>query len=224
MLPALDAGVPVLSEWPLAVDLREAQELARAAHETPTFVGLQGRSAPVFRWLADLVSDGYVGQVLSATVVAASAGWGGTVSERMRYTLDRGLGATMLSIAFGHAIDVVSLVVGELEDVVATPATRRPLVPLDSSGETVPMTAEDQVAVSGTLTGGAILSVHYRGGTVSGPGFSFVIDGTDGTLEMTAPTHPNLAPVTVRGARVTRGRPSSRCPTPTTRSRTWPEN
>ena len=92
VLPALDAGVPVLSEWPLAVDLREAEELARAARGRPTFVGLQGRSAPVFRWLADLVSDGYVGQVLSATVVASSAGWGGPVSERMRYTLDRGSG------------------------------------------------------------------------------------------------------------------------------------
>jgi predicted dehydrogenase len=201
VLPALAAGVPVLSEWPLAVDLREAQELERAAHGTPTFVGLQGRSSPTFRWLADLVSEGYVGEVLSATVVAASAGWGGQVSERMRYTLDRTLGATMLSIAFGHAIDVVAMVVGELEALVATTATRRPRVALGRTGATVPMTAEDQVAVSGTLAGGAILSVHYRGGMVSGPGFSLVIDGTDGTLEVTAPTHPNLAPLTVRGAR-----------------------
>lgn len=201
VLPALAAGVPVLSEWPLAVDLREAEELERAAHTTPTFIGLQGRASPTFRWLADLVSDGYVGEVLSATVVASSAGWGGHVSERMRYTLDRALGATMLSIAFGHAIDVVSMVVGELEDLVATTATRRPQVVLGDTGQTVPMTAADQVAISGTLAGGAILSVHYRGGTVSGPGFSFVIDGTDGTLEVTAPTHPNIAPVTVRGAR-----------------------
>lgn len=201
VLPALEAGVPVLSEWPLAVDLREAEELERAARGTRTFVGLQGRSSPTWRWLADLVADGYVGEVLSATVVASAAGWGGTVSERMRYTLDRASGATLLTIGFGHAIDVVAMVLGELQDVMATTATRRPQVQLDDTEQRVLMTAEDQIAVSGALASGAILSAHYRGGTVSGPGFSLTIDGTDGTLEATAPSHPNVNPVAVRGRR-----------------------
>jgi predicted dehydrogenase len=199
VLPVLEADVPVLSEWPLAVDLREAEALERAAGGTRTFIGLQGRSSPTFRWLADLVADGYVGELLSATVVASTAGWGGTVSERMRYTLDRASGATMLSIAFGHAIDVVAMVVGELQDVVATTATRRPRLPLEHTGQTVTMTAEDQIAISGTLASGAILSAHYRGGMT--PGFSLVVDGTEGRLEVTAPTHPNLAPITVHAAR-----------------------
>ncbi|MDA0172571.1 Gfo/Idh/MocA family oxidoreductase [Solirubrobacter taibaiensis] len=198
VLPALELGVPVLSEWPLALDLRQAEELERAAGETPTFVGLQGRSAPVFRWLADLVANGYVGDVLSATVVASTEGWGSPASERMRYTLDRENGATMLTIAFGHAIDTVSMVVGELDDVVATTATRRAQVPLAGTEATIPMTAEDQVAISGTVTGGAILSAHYRGGVKSG--FSLLVDGTEGSLEISAPSHPGLAPVTVRGA------------------------
>ena len=201
ILPALASGVPVLSEWPLAVDLAEAEELERAAAGTRTFIGLQGRSSPTFRWLRDLVADGYVGRVLSATVVASSAGWGGPVSERGRYTLDRANGATMLTIGFGHAIDSVAMVVGELEDVVATTATRRSQVPLEGTEELVPMTAEDQIAVSGTLAGGAVLSAHYRGYTLAGPGFSLTIDGTEGTLEVTAPSHPNVNPVTVRGAR-----------------------
>jgi len=63
------------------------------------------------------------------------------------------------------------------------------------------MTAEDQIAVSGTLPGRAILSVHHRGGTASSAGFSLVIDGAEGTLEVTAAGHPHLSPVTVRGAR-----------------------
>jgi len=198
VLPALAAGTAVLSEWPLAVDLREAEELERAASGTRSFVGLQGRTSPTFRWLADLVSVGYVGEVLSTTVVASTAGWGAETSERMRYTLDRASGATMLTIAFGHAIDAVTMVVGELEDVTATTATRRPRVALAGTGETLPMTAEDQVAISGTVRGGAVLSAHYRGGTLAGPGFSMVIEGT---LDVTAPTHPHLARVTVRGAR-----------------------
>ncbi|MDS0135771.1 MULTISPECIES: Gfo/Idh/MocA family oxidoreductase [unclassified Amycolatopsis] len=202
ILPVLAAGVPVLSEWPLAVDLAEAEEMHQAASGTRTFVGLQGRSSPTARWLADLVTGGYVGKVLSATVLASSVEWGTPVSERMRYTLDRALGATMLTIAFGHTIDLVSMIVGELQDVVASTAVRRPLVPLDRTGRTVPMTAEDQIAVSGTLPGGAVLSVHHRGGTLSGPGFSLLVDGTEGTLEVTAAGgYPHLGPVTVRGSR-----------------------
>ena len=64
------------------------------------------------------------------------------------------------------------------------------------------MTAEDQIAVSGVLPGGAILSVHHRGAPVSGPGFSLLVDGTEGTLEITSASgYPHLGPVTVRGAR-----------------------
>ncbi|WP_250004787.1 Gfo/Idh/MocA family oxidoreductase [Actinoplanes sp. M2I2] len=201
VLPVLKAQVPVLTEWPLAVGLREAEELERAAATTRVFVGLQGRSSPTFRWLRDLVSEGFVGEVLSATVVASSTEWGSPVSQRAIYTLDRELGATMLTIAFGHAIDLVSMVVGELQEVVATTATRRRQVPLGRTGRFVPMTAEDQIAISGTVAGGAILSVHHRGGMTSGAGFSLVIDGTDGRLEITAGEFPHLGPATVRGAR-----------------------
>jgi hypothetical protein len=52
VLPALTAGTPVLCEWPLAVDPREAEEMARAAGRTRTFAGLQGRSSPAVRWLS----------------------------------------------------------------------------------------------------------------------------------------------------------------------------
>jgi predicted dehydrogenase len=203
VLPALAAGTPVLCEWPLALDLAEAEALARAAQAAGvrTFVGLQGRSAPAFRWLAQLVADGYVGEVLSATVVSASAGWGSPTSERGRYTLDRANGATLLTIGAGHALDAVAMVLGEFQALVATTATRRPQVPLTGTDRTVPMTAEDQIALSGTLAGGAVLSAHFRGGTLAGPGFSLVVDGREGTLEATAPSHPNVNPVTLRGAR-----------------------
>lgn len=200
VLPALAAGKPVFSEWPFAVDLREAEEMAKAAQGIPTFVGLQGRSSPTIRWLADLISGGYVGDVLSATVTASAAEWGSPVSPRMLYTLDRDLGATMLTIALGHAMDSVFEVVGELENVVATTATRHPHVPLGHTNQLVPMTADDQIALSGILPGGAVLSAHFRGGITSGPAFSLVVDGSHGTLEATAPNHPHLTPITVRGS------------------------
>lgn len=201
VLPATAAGKAVFCEWPFAVNHAEAVEMADAASALPTFVGLQGRSSPSFRWLADLVADGYVGEVLSVTILSAAAEWGSPVPERMVYTLDRDQGATMLGIAFAHAIDPVLMATGELQDVVSTTAVRHPLVPLRRAGRTVRMTAEDQIALSGTLPGGAVLSAHQRGGIASGPAFSVTIDGTAGTLLATAVDHPHIAPLTVRGAR-----------------------
>ncbi|ADB35583.1 oxidoreductase domain protein [Kribbella flavida DSM 17836] len=194
------ARKPVFCEWPFAVDHSDAVELAASAAGVATFVGLQGRSSPHFRWLRDLVAAGYVGELLSVTVSSTVTEWGGPVSEGSLYTLDRDQGGSMLGIGFGHAIDPVLMVVGELVDVVATTATRHPRVPLGGTGRLVPMTSVDQIAVSGTLPGGAVLSAHQRGGTASGPGFWLRIDGSRGTLEATARNHPHIAPVTVRGA------------------------
>lgn len=201
VLSAATAGKPIFCEWPFAIDHGEAEKMAQAAAGRPTFVGLQGRSSPSFRWLAHLIADGYVGEVLSATVLSTVSEWGTPVSERMLYTLDRDQGAAMLSIGFGHALDPVLMVVGELTDVVATTATRHPYVPLARTGRMVPMTSADQIAISGLLTSGAVLSAHQRGGTASGPSFWMRIDGTEGTLEATAANHPHTAPLRVHGAR-----------------------
>ena len=76
ILPALEAGAMVLSEWPLGNGLVEAEELADLAERqgVRTAVGLQARSAPVVRYLRDLVAEGYVGEVLSTSLVASGGG------------------------------------------------------------------------------------------------------------------------------------------------------
>jgi predicted dehydrogenase len=147
------------------------------------------------------VRDGYVGDILSVTVVASSSEWGNPVPSRGIYTLDRESGATMLTIAFGHAFDLVAMVVGEPREFVATTATRRATVPVAGTGRVVSMTAEDQIAVSGILDSGAVFSVHHRGGALSDAGFSMSIDGTEGRLEVSGTEFPHLGMVNVRGAR-----------------------
>jgi predicted dehydrogenase len=102
----------------------EAGELAAAVRGSRTFVGLQGRSAPPLRYLADLVGDGYV----ACPVNASGETWGPLFSASEEYMLDRGNGATMLTIPFAHTLDALTMVLGELGDVTATMAVRRPLV------------------------------------------------------------------------------------------------
>ncbi|MEU8870321.1 Gfo/Idh/MocA family oxidoreductase [Streptomyces javensis] len=204
ILPALEAGKPVLSEWPLGTDLAQAEELAALADArgVRTAVGLQARSAPPLRYLRDLVTDGYVGRVLSTTMVVSGRNWGATFRDGGDYLLDRAKGATMLTIPFGHSADALAMVLGELTDVSATTATLRPRVAHEVTGRTATMTAEDQIAVTGTLESGAVAALHFRGGNSRATDFHWEINGTEGDLAVKADTAALwMGRITLHGAR-----------------------
>lgn len=182
---ALAAAKAVYCEWPLARDLDEAQAMAAAAAErrVPAFVGLQARSAPALRFLRDLIADGYVGEVLSTSVIGAGGfPWGGVATTGTAYVLDDATGATMLSIPFGHAIDAFTWILGGFDRLDATLATLHPTARLVDGDASVPATAPDHVALSGTLADGAVASLHYAGGDSPAAGFRWEIRGTAGTL------------------------------------------
>src|SRR5437588_7759403 len=77
---ALDAGKAVYCEWPLGNGLEEAETLAALAQERGVLAvtGLQARSAPAVAYVRDLVEQGYVGEVLSTTLIGSGMGWGAT--------------------------------------------------------------------------------------------------------------------------------------------------
>ncbi|MEV5982412.1 Gfo/Idh/MocA family oxidoreductase [Streptomyces sp. NPDC052114] len=204
ILAALGAGRAVLSEWPLGNGLAEAEELAAAAGRAGvrTFAGLQARSAPAVRHVGELVADGYVGEVLSTSLVASGRRWGPVFEPSGEYLLDRNNGGTMLTIPFGHTVDAVSMVLGEFTEVSATLATRRPVVHEEGTGRPAAMTVADQIAVSGRLDSGAVASLHFRAGLSRGTNFHWEINGTDGDLVVTGDSgHLQQAVLTVRGAR-----------------------
>lgn len=204
VLSALAAGKTVLSEWPLGTGTTEAQEMAAFAQSRKLrgFVGLQARSAPPVRYLRDLVADGYVGQVLSTSIVASGRAWGATIDHRHAYLLDRANGATMLSIPFGHTADGLASVLGEFTELSAVTATRRNEVLHEETGQPVPTDVDDQIAVTGTLESGAVASVHFRGGTARSTNFLWEINGTEGDLLVTGDSgHLQFGQVTIHGAR-----------------------
>lgn len=200
---AIAAGKNVLCEWPLGNGLAETEDLAAAASSAGLrgFVGLQARSAPAIRYVRDLIADGYLGTVLSSSLIGSGGNWGPVIDSRNAYTLDRANGATMLTIPFGHTIDAVSMTLGEFTDLTATTAIRRPEVLNQDTGELLPSTVADQIAVSGVLESGAVLSAHYRGGQSRGTNLLWEINGTEGDLMITADTgHLQMATTTIRGA------------------------
>ncbi|MET8008881.1 Gfo/Idh/MocA family oxidoreductase [Streptomyces sp. NPDC005271] len=204
IVPALEAGKAVLSEWPLGNGLAQAEELAALAEArgVRTAVGLQARSAPPLRYLRDLIADGYVGRVLSTTVVGSGRHWGPTFDEGSDYLLDRANGATLLSIPFGHTADAVAMVLGEFAEFSATTATVRTEVRHATTGQTLPKTAEDQIAVTGTLESGAVAALHFRGGTSRATDFHWEINGTEGDLVVKAESRALwMGRITLHGGR-----------------------
>jgi predicted dehydrogenase len=199
---ALDAGKAVYCEWPLGNGLKEAETLAALAKKKGVLavVGLQASSAPSVAYVHDLIKQGYVGDVLSTTLIGSGMGWGPTVEPYNVYTNDKKNGATMLSIALGHAADALCHCLGEVRELSATMTMRRKSFTITGTGESRPMNTDDQVLVTGLLEDGAAFSIHYRGGVSRGTNFLWEINGTEGDLQLgAAGGQAQIFEMTVRG-------------------------
>jgi predicted dehydrogenase len=199
---ALAAGKAVYCEWPLGRDLDDARAMAALAakQDVRTVVGLQARQAPAIEFVQELLSDGCVGEVLSTTMVGLSIP-GDVVVQPNAYMLDKTNGANLITISLGHSLDMLNFVLGEFAALSAVSDLRRPRITIEETGEQIVKTAADQIAVIGTLTSGATASIHIREAVAGGTGFMWEINGTQGTLRLTAyAAVPEIYPLTVAGA------------------------
>src|SRR5207248_9175471 len=158
---ALAAGKAVYCEWPLGRDLNDARAMAALAADqgVRTLVGLQARQAPAIEFVRELLRDGYVGEVLSTTMVGLSIP-GDVVGQPNAYMLDKANGANLLTIPVGHSLDLLNYVLGEFAELSAVLDLRRPHITIEETGERMVKTAADQIAVIGTLRSGATASVN----------------------------------------------------------------
>jgi len=204
---AIEAGKHVFCEWPLGNGLAEAEELAALARAKGVLgvIGTQARVAPEIAYLHRLIAEGFVGEVLSATLTAWGRGWGGLIDSKATsgYLLDRSNGATMLTIPLGHTMAALLDVLGDVAALSAVIASRRHEARAQDTGETLPMTTPDQVLVAGLLGNGAPLSIHYRGGLPrDGAGLVWEINGTAGDLRVTGPSgHAQMVQLSLEGSR-----------------------
>ena len=182
---SLEAGKHVYCEWPLGKDTKEAEELAALARtkKLRTMVGLQRRASPAFLYLRELVKDGYVGQVLSVNMSLMGGGVLTRTSDRT-WQRDKTLGANTLTITFGHAIDALCMVVGELTEVSAVVATQVPQWFETDTKKYVDVTSPDNIMIQGRLESGAVVSANVGVHPYHGSGHRLEIYGKGGTLAM----------------------------------------
>ena len=182
---AMEAGKHVYCEWPLGANTQEAEELAAMARKLKvrTMVGLQRRASPAYLYLRELVKGGCVGQVLSVNMAMMNSGVLTRTSGRT-WQRDVTLGANTLTITFGHAMDALCMVVGELTDVSAVVATQVPQWFETDTKKYVDVTSPDNILLTGRLEGGAVASASVCVQPYHGSGYRLEIYGKDGTLMM----------------------------------------
>jgi len=82
-------------------------------------------------------------------------------------------------------------------------ATRRDTALVRDTGERLPVSAPDEVLVSGMMANGAPMSLHYRGGAARDEnGLFWEIHGTEGDIRLTGPSgHAQMVQLSLSGAR-----------------------
>ena len=202
VMTALRAGKHVFCEWPLGANLDEAVAMRDAAHARGVVhhVGLQARGAPVFNQVHDLVANGYLGTVVSATMLATGAG-AGVRTEQSAWMVDRAKGANTLTISAGHNIDALRFCLGEFREVSAVVSTQLPDITVAESGQRLTADAPDNVIVDGVLASGAVVSIHVQSVPVHGTGFLFEIHGTEGAIVVRSDAGANTGEMELRAAR-----------------------
>ncbi len=187
VMGSLQAGKAVFCEWPLGRTLAEAQEMAGLARQRSlkTIVGLQARSAPAIMYAHDLVQGGYVGEVLTASLITSVP----AVLQRGPGRIWQGVranGANTMTIAGGHAIDALCAVVGEFVELSARVSTRIPEW-RDTSGKSVPVDSPDSINVVGRVASGAEVTVSVAAVPSNPGGNRIEVYGREGALVVRAP-------------------------------------
>ena len=200
-MAALNYGKPVFTEWPLGVNVQEAEEMSSLAKKKGlhTMVGLQARVSPGILHLKELIDEGYVGRPLSCSMTmfltsgprSSASVWGG----------DRRKGAGTLSIPGGHSLDALCFCLGGFAELSSYVRTQSPLWYLNDTNEEEAVDAPDNILVNGVLESGCLVSIHVASTLGPAPGWRMEIYGTAGSLGATSTLMVQYGDIQIRGAR-----------------------
>lgn len=184
---ALEAGKPVLCEWPLALSVEEAEEMTQRAEQAGVnaTIDLQARMSPAVRRAHDVIASGAIGRPLTASILSTTSGFGPQSLQAYAYMYDPAQGATLSAVTAGHTLDLAICLLGGIREIAAMTTTKYESIKLmDTSGEVANKTP-DYLAVQARFESGCLLSAEIDSGRTPGDTpFVFKITGTDGQLTL----------------------------------------
>lgn len=195
---AIAAGKHVYCEWPLAITLEQADELAALAAErgVKAMIGLHLNGAPALCHAAQLVKQGFVGRLQDVNLQVHVPG---SITATMA---TRAHGTHLLSIYGGHLLGAITSHFGAIADWTVRGAIHLP--PFDETGAPCPRDAPDHILIHGTLAGGALFSLDLGSMSFSDMGSQWRVGGDGGTLHLrsAAPDMPAMEALTLSGAKM----------------------
>ncbi|WP_458188483.1 Gfo/Idh/MocA family protein [Haladaptatus sp. NG-WS-4] len=185
-IAALDAGVPVLCEKPLAATVEDAERMADAAESAgvPTATAFNYRFIPAIQYAKGLIDDGVLGEIhhfrgryLQDWLVDPDAPWSWRNDEELA-------GSGALGDLGAHTIDLARFLVGDVERVSGHLETFVDERPVPDEDETRPVTVDDAYSAQAELEGGVMGTFEAsRLATGHKNDHSIEIHGSEGSLK-----------------------------------------
>jgi predicted dehydrogenase len=184
---AIAAKKDVYAEWPFTTSTKNAEELTALAKAAGirTIIGLQRRLAPTFRYVGDLIRDGYIGKLRSIRLHVSMNSFQATRPLSLKWSVGKENFNDVVVIFGAHFLDPIFANIGWPESFYSELVNQFPEVTIAETGEVIPTTAPDVLALSGRLKDNAVLSVHIEGGKRSNSGLQIDITGDQGDLKIT---------------------------------------
>lgn len=179
---ALDAGINVLCEKPMAVTVNEAESMAEVASRSGRLglIDHELRFHPAVRQIRQMLESGEIGRIYEVRTVVNLASRN-RPDLRHSWWSDAAKGGGALGAIGSHLIDLNRFLIGEISEVsceLSTFMSKRP----DADGEPRPVTSDDAFSMMlrfgpSSLAFGAPACVHVT--TVSGyTSFAFEVIGS----------------------------------------------
>ncbi len=161
VMAALDAGVNVLCEKPLGMNLRECQRMWRRAEQRGLIhaVNFGWRFIPALLRMKELITKGYLGDPwhLSVVYFLDFSFWHHPTNWRYR---EREAGTGSLGDIGSHLIDLTRWLIGDFRRVTGHLKRFEESLPIPGSGQRAPVENDDACAFLAELEGGVQASFH----------------------------------------------------------------
>ena len=187
VMAALDAGLHVICEKPIAYTASEAQEMLAKAEAVGVkhMLTFTNRWLPHYQALKRLLADGYIGQPFHA-YLHWPTGWGRYHEEKYHWYYDPQRAHGALSELGAHIIDLARWYFGDVTRVTANLAAFGKRLTPDGSIMAAP--ANDSAFLILEFANGAHATLHMSTANLNGVGLKHtgqitILHGLDGTLE-----------------------------------------
>lgn len=195
---AIEAHLPVYCEWPLALDSRQALEMADAArdHGVSCAVGLQGRFSPTLGRVRNSIQSGTIGRPLSFRASLVQAAF--RVDSDRSWLTEASEASGALYVATAHLIDILEMILGRVHSLVAMTRTAIEEGNYGDGQGAFKWATQDTVQILVKLDNGATGVINVVNTATRSSGFELQVLGDQGQIDARAPEYLQFSPVTTQ--------------------------